>query len=99
MGLDVFFDRDAAVKAGLELFMESNGTDEQIARAIAEGRDDDHIEWLEEVRECVRIPNTDLVRLQDGLDNCICIRANKWGSVYEPLTDWLKANGIEWGEG
>lgn len=97
MGLDIAFNREAALAAGIKTSMVRNGTDEQIARAIAEGWDEDHIKWLHEESEVIHVPDTDIQVAVDGVDVFI-VRANKWGMVYAPLTRWLKSHGIDWSE-
>ncbi|MEL0169832.1 MAG: hypothetical protein VW877_17065 [Pseudomonadaceae bacterium] len=46
----------------------------------------------------VVIPGTDHCCLDSGGKDSFVIAANKWGSTYGPLTDFLKAKGIEWDE-
>lgn len=100
MGLDLCFNRAAAITAGLQLFMERNGTDESIA--IAEEDNDpvdaEYLAWLKAESEIFKVPGTELHVTNDGVGDNICIRANKWGRVYAPMTEWLKANNITWGE-
>ena len=93
MGLDVGFNRKAAVKAGLKLEIVPN-----------DGRYDeddpqDYIDWCLASSEVVYIPGTDhCVTNDSGSDKHIVVRANKWGSTYYPLTEWLTANNIPWDE-
>jgi hypothetical protein len=98
MGLDIAFNRGAAIKAGLILTQERNGTDDYIAWAKANDEDTDFIAYLERVENVVQVPGTNLHVCDDGIGDSIIVRANKWGSVYAPLTTWLHANNITWSE-
>lgn len=97
MGLDVSFNREQAVAAGLKVFTDTNGDPKDIARARAANDDPDYLAWLQREEEFICIPGTERVVHTDSGDRII-VRANKWGYVYEPLTNWLKANNIEWDE-
>lgn len=99
MGMDVFFDREAAEKAGMTFEVRPRCTPEEreeILRMYPHDRF--YCEWAEQSEEIAHIPHTD-IRVENTGYDCVCLRANRWGRVYEPLTDWLKANGIEWAEG
>lgn len=99
MGLDISFNRSKAVKAGLEFAQVPNGTPEEIARELVNPHGNaSYKKWLEETTSCIKVPGTDLVVRDVGPDIYISVRANYWGPVYEPLTDWLKANAILWSE-
>ena len=81
MGLDVSFERRAAIKAGLKI----------------------EISWddiTNDEEELVAIPDCDHYVANGAADGSdfIIVRANKWGRSYEPLTNWLTANGISWDE-
>lgn len=92
MGLDVAFDRQQAIAAGMEFeTIPNDGT-------YSEGDDPDYIAWCKASTDCIKIPGTELYASDDGFEDHIAVRANKWGRIYEPLTDWLKANNIEWSE-
>jgi hypothetical protein len=93
MGLDIGFNRKAAEEAGLKLEIKlNNGT-------YDEDDDPDYIHWCRSSSEVVWIPGTDhCVTNDSGSDKDVVVRANKWGSTYYPLTDWLKKNGIPWDE-
>lgn len=99
MGLDIAFNREAAIKAGLVIKQERNGSEASIAAAKADPHEDtDYVAYLERVENVVDVPGTAL-RVADGGDaEDIIVRANRWGSVYEPLTDWLATNKILWTE-
>ena len=93
MGLDIAFNRQQAVEAGLII--------EMIAREGNYSEDDDpeYIEWCKSVVECIQIPNRDHFVENDSADELsIVVRANKWGHSYDPLTTWLKSNNIKWSE-
>lgn len=74
MGLDIAFNRKAALNAGLVVFLLRCG------------------------REYIQVPNAHYSVENNGVDIDIVVRANKWGSTYAPLTEWLKANNITWSE-
>jgi hypothetical protein len=98
MGLGIGFSREAAVKAGLVIFEDREGTDESIAQAMAEEHANaDYIRYLSEVREYIQVPNAFHSVSNDGVGS-IVVRANKWGNTYYPLTRWLTEHGIEWTE-
>ena len=99
MGLDIAFNRKQAIEAGLVLTKERNGTDDAIARAKELG-DTEYLKYLNGVSECVKVPGANHLVYSGGStdDIDIIVRANKWGRTYAPLTQWLKANNIEWSE-
>ena len=98
MGMDVAFNRKAALKAGLVVFTDKVGTEESIAQAEGEeGNYPGYLEYLSREREYVQVPNAFHSIENDGVDE-IVVRANKWGASYAPLTEWLKANNITWSE-
>lgn len=97
MGLDIAFNREKALAAGLKVRMVVRGTEEEIAKAKAEGESQYYIDYLSKPEEFIEVPGTEFLASNDGVDS-IVVRANKWGRVYEPLTTWLKVNNIEWGE-
>ena len=97
MGLDISFNREKAIAAGLVLSQMANGTEDSIAEAQSQHDDTGYLEWLMRIEEVVHVPGTNMVTTNDGVD-AIVIRANKWGSIYGPMTTWLKANNIEWTE-
>lgn len=97
MGLDVAFNRQQALNAGLKLVNESNGTSEQIAEAMLEG-DNQYANWLAQTTEYIVCPENEYLVANGGVDGMIVVRANKWGQIYAPLTNWLIANNIQWSE-
>lgn len=97
MGLDVAFNRQQALNAGLKLVTETNGTKQQVAEAMLEGRTE-YADWLAQTIEYIVCPRNQYLVANGGADGMIVVRANKWGQIYEPLTKWLKANNIQWSE-
>lgn len=98
MGLDISFDRNKALAAGLQTKIVRNGSDEDVRIATVWGEDENYIQWLQESSECVIIPFTEALVTNDGVVDRIVVRANKWGKNYLPLTLWLKHHNIEWDE-
>ena len=98
MGLDISFDRNKALAAGLQTKIVRNGTDEDVCIATVWGEDEYYIQWLQESSECVIIPVTEALVTNDGVGDRVIVRANKWGDNYLPLTLWLKRHNIEWDE-
>ena len=109
MGLDISFNRKQALQAGLKIKTIRNGSDEDIAiEEFSEHCDPEYLAWLKREDEVIEIPDAALnswgqPRYTDSGSSPdhehFSIRANKWGTIYEPLTNWLKANNIEWSEG
>ena len=98
MGLDLSFNKQQALAAGLIITLETNGNQDMIEAAIINNDDPDYIQWLKSDVYVMHVPTTDIkvdISIGYGL---IIVRANKWGRVYEPLTDWLKAKNINWEE-
>lgn len=100
MGLDISFDKHKAQQAGLEIDYEPNGSAAEIA-AAKPGKDAgwfeiSHYEWLQEAVQVAHFAG--LVVPVDEVGTSLVIRANKWGSVYAPLTQWLRSKGIPWSE-
>ena len=99
MGLDISFNRTAAIAAGIKLSVLRNGSDSDIAIEEANpDKDPEYIQWLKAESECMEVPGLGTFVTNDGIGDNITIRANKWGRVYAPMTNWLKANNITWGE-
>ena len=104
MGLDIAFNRAKAIAAGLVLKKDTNGTEEDIRRVEARSQeknshyDQGYIDWLKEDVTLVAVPNTNHYVQDDGLGSLIVVRANRWGSTYAPLTQWLKQHNIVWSE-
>ena len=96
MGLDISFDRNKALTAGLQTKIVRNGSDSELKIALGwYGEDEDYIQWLQESSECVIIPFTEAFVTNDGVGDRVVVRANKWGDNYLPLTLWLKHHNIE----
>lgn len=91
MGLDIVFSRKQAEEAGIEIKIIPND-------GIYDDEDDaDYVAWCKANSECIKVPNTDHYVVNDsaGTENFM-VRANKWGTSYYPLTQWLEANNINW---
>ncbi len=104
MGLDISFNKEQAVKAGMSLSTERVGTDAQIAEArkLGDG-DSDYLNHLLEEEIFARISEYAFfftVNESAEIDGTITLfaRANKWGNLYKPLTNFLTKHGIEWDE-
>ncbi len=97
MGLDIAFNRAEAEAAGIEYETIMNGEWSSILREglamYGNYPDPDHLAWLLEEDHCIKVPGTDMLVSDDGID-CIVVRANQWGDVYTPLTEWLNHHGI-----
>jgi hypothetical protein len=99
MGLSIVFNISEAVEAGLKVFWQANGTPEQIEEERNNPlRDPGYYDWLQQESLTVSIPDTDYLANIYADDDSYYVTANKWGRVYEPLTNWLKANNISWDE-
>ena len=112
MGLDIYFNKNNAIEAGLVLHHSRNGSDESIFRqAIAMmfacsvpkcEQELDYLNWLFEKRSAFNVPNAnhavcaDVIGVAD--EEYLSVRANKWGQTYAPLTAWLRENNINWYE-
>lgn len=94
MGLDIAFNRMLAVDAGIEFDIIPNSDRTE----FDDDEDPEYIAWCKESSECIRVPGMEHWVNNDGVDNEIVVRANKWGRTYAPLTAWLSANNIEWRE-
>lgn len=93
MGLDVAFNRAQAVAAGMEFKSIPND-----GKFDDEDDDADYIAWCKASTDCIKVPSTDYYVADDGVGDNICVRANKWGTSYAPLTAWLTKHNIEWSE-
>lgn len=90
MGLDIAFNRKAALDAGLELqaseytYFEYGPNDEEIPVTVPE--------------TIIAVPGCDHFVSDDGHEEDIVVRANKWGRTYAPLTEWLTKHNLSWEE-
>lgn len=104
MGLDIAFSRSKAVAAGIKLTKSCNGTAAQIREAIAMAGESDgymdhsYVDYLSRENTLIEVPYSDHYVQDDGTKAEIVVRANRWGSTYAPLTQWLKENDITWTE-
>jgi hypothetical protein len=107
MGLDIKFNLSEVVRAGMAIHAEVNGTlaerkiaEQQYAEEPCEANQR-YIDWLKEFSMIGNIPNyihSFSIDITDAPNGNAYVRANKWGSLYEPLTDFLMANDILWDE-
>jgi hypothetical protein len=104
MGLDIKFNLSEVVRAGMAIHTETNGSlterkiaQQQYAEEPCEANQR-YIDWLKEFSMIGSIPNHIHSFGVDVAENNVYVRANKWGSLYEPLTDFLMANDILWDE-
>ena len=99
MGMDINFNKELADAAGIEYTTIRNGSDEDILKAsTSEDTRDGYLTWLQEELLCIKVPVTGTYVNIGVFDGMITLRANKWGHVYKPLTQWLKENDIRWNE-
>lgn len=100
MGLDIYFNKAKALKAGLVITEEINGSAEDIARSLALGDQEnpDYLKWLQEKSSVTNVPGTNYLVNVDVMEEGLAIRANKWGTTYAPLTAWLTKKNITWTE-
>ena len=98
MGMDLYFNKAAAIKAGLEFFTaEPRGTAQEIVEAEMRG-DTDYLEYLREQPDVIKVPDTSFYVEVTLLEDNMAVRANPWGPVYTPLTQFLKEHDITWVE-
>ena len=101
MGLDIAFDKELALKAGLVTHKERNGCEQSIKQAMNDPlAEDDYKAWLQAEITVLHVPNTDITTevYADTEDPRFIVRANKWGSIYKPLTTFLTEANIPWEE-
>lgn len=97
MGLDVSFNLNQAKEAGMTTEMVQNGTLQEAQQAAEEG-EGFYAQWLMEQSIVAYIPGTEISVHASICEGNMCIRANQWGSVYAPLTKFLRDNNIVWDE-
>lgn len=104
MGLDVVFNRQQALDAGLVTKVVRNGTDADVAEARQDeergeiGAQPGYADWLASSTLMVQVPGTNFWVPDDGIEVQFVLRARKSTGVYLPLTQWLKSKGIAWSE-
>jgi hypothetical protein len=105
MGLDIKFNLELAKQAGLTVSTEVIGTDEEILAADTmftgepTNANKEHLEWLKSIEIYGRLPNyPSAFDVDDSVEGYAIVRANKWGNLYAPLTEFLKNNNITWEE-
>lgn len=97
MGIDVFFSRAKAIEAGMPVRETIRGNEHEINKA-KEYDDPSYLQWLNKSIKVITVPGTEFHLEDGGADEYIVVRANPWGRVHGPLTQWLEANNIEYGE-
>ena len=95
MGLDINFDKQKALAAGMVMERVRNGDDVVIQNSIDNGDSDDYIAWLKEYSLLAKFPWSSGMWHDIGEGDTCGVRANKWGNIYKPLTLWLRQNNIE----
>jgi hypothetical protein len=104
MGLDIKFNLVEAMVAGMTIHAKQTGSSSAIANAelaVAEDpcdQNQEYLSWLEEVCVYADIPHYPNSFVLEVIDTKAYVRANKWGSLYEPLTTFLRDNNIIWDE-
>lgn len=94
MGMDIWFNKEKAVTAGMRLLTVTNGTPEEIKNAESE----EERNWLSEERTIIEVPYAHHYITIEEYDGTLIGRANPWGMTYTPLTRWLTENRIPWEE-
>ena len=97
MGLDITFDRTRAQEAGIKFETFPNASPESI-EASKDDPDKNYQAYLASSTRYIEVPNSGHFVADDGVGDFITVRANKWGRTYEPLTQWLVNNNIDWEE-
>lgn len=104
MGLDIKFNLSAAVAAGMAMRKEVTGTAQEIEIAEQQYAEDPcvetqrYVDWLKADQILGNIPDYALFFNVDVIENNALVRANTWGSLYDPLTSFLGTNNITWYE-
>lgn len=98
MGLDIYFKKQAAIAAGLVTDTRQRGTQAEIERTLEYSGADWYYEDLKKLTTFIQVPTKDWWLDGGSGEIHIVVRANKWGDSYAPLTKWLEANNITWGE-
>lgn len=95
MALDITFNRNAALQAGIEIKVVRNGTDAEIYQQ-ENRRDPDrgYISWLKQEHECILVPNTEYWLENIGSSGLMTVTCNSYTIM--PMTRWLKANKIRY---
>ena len=98
MGLDIAFDRNEAIAAGMDVKHERNGSDGAIQEELTllnEGNGDArHLAWLQEHTTIVKLPNIDWWLVDGGNKTETVVRANRWGDSFAPVMAFLTMNKI-----
>ena len=95
MGLDIAFNRILANDAGIEKEYIRNSDRTE----FDDVEDPEYVKWCQESSLYIRAPGMEFWAEDSGEgSDCYIIRANKWGRVYKPMTEWLTKNNIAWDE-
>lgn len=112
MSVDICFNKNAALRAGITTKLIANATPEDIARARREDpHSEEYLKWLTEEQLCLRVPNVAhevYIRLFEGghLPAGLEDIPSNWIPQYNVqsrryrsvLIEWFTENGIEWSE-
>lgn len=110
MGVCLLIDKEAAIKAGLQLSTQPNGTKEEITSALKylnELNQEDYctryiedqrkyLNWLSLSSEVVRIPTTDRYVVNHGIGKDIQIDLPRDKALLNSLEQWLSYHSINW---
>jgi hypothetical protein len=106
MGLDISFSKAKALEAGMVLEIKRRGSLRDIAELKAlpvTERDPEYLKYLLSPASVATIfcgisRGSKSFEIDGYADETLFVRANKWGNLYAPLTEWLIANHITWDE-
>ena len=98
MGMDLYFNKQQAIDAGLKFSItEPRGSAQEIQDAECTG-DASYVEFLRQCPEVLKVPNAEHYVEVVVLEDNIAVRANPWGPTYAPLTRFLEQHNIPWVE-
>ena len=104
MGLDIKFNLSDALAAGMAMRKEVTGSAQEIEIAEQQYAEEpsvanqNYIDWLKADQQLGGIPGYALFFNVEVVESNAYVRANKWGSLYDPLTSFLGTNNIPWHE-
>jgi hypothetical protein len=94
MGLDISFNKEKAMSAGMKFSIEPNGDEEDLERA-KDDPDPGYIAWLKDSTLFYKIDTYPYYRDCYEYDGNITTKA---GRIYKILTKFLTDNNITWDE-
>ena len=97
MGLDLGFTSKVLKLNGVETMTDTNGS-EQDAVEAEKNEDYGYANWLRTEELYFKVPNMEHWVQYSAWEDKIAIRANKWGSTYTPVTEFLTKHNISWSE-